>query len=146
MYERFVREIMSRDLVTCAATTTLEQIMRRLVDYAIHAIIVVDEDGYATGIVSQTDILLAQHQLATKGAQRLLARDIMSTSLITCTADATLLEAVTLMTRNHIHRLIVTKPSSGRVYPLGILSMTDIIRFVIKDTTTGASALRLQSA
>ena len=145
MYERFAKEAMQRELVTCVASTPIEQIMRRLLDHAIHAIVVIDDEGYAIGIVSQTDILLAQQQLALQGAGHLAASNIMSTEIITCGPDVTLLDAVTLMTRNHIHRLLVAKPNSERIYPLGIISMTDVIRYVIKDTASAPGpALRFQ--
>lgn len=147
MYERFAKDVMQRELVTCVAATPLEQIMRRLLDHAIHGIVVLDEDGYAIGIVSQTDILLAQQQIAQQGHRQFVASDIMSTHIITCGPDVSLLDAVTLMTRNHIHRLLVAKPNSERIYPLGIISMTDIIRYVIKDTAAASGpALRLRSA
>lgn len=140
MYERLVKEVMQRELVTCLATTTIEHVMRRLADCGVHALVVVDQDGYAIGIVSQTDVLLACRARAGDEHMPLLAIDIMSTNLITCHPATTLLEAITLMTRNHIHRLVVAKTDLQRVYPLGIVSMTDIIRFLIKDPATPTAA------
>lgn len=141
MYERSVKDLMSRELITCAVSTPVEQVMQRLIDHTIHAIVVVDEAGYAIGVVSQTDVLQAQHRLLTPHDEILTAGDIMSPHVITCDAHATLLEAVTLMTRNHIHRLVVAKTNSCPVYPLGIVSMTDIIRSLIKDKTTAPPPL-----
>ena len=146
MYERLVNDVMSRELITCVASTPIVQVMRRLIDHSIHAIVVVDEAGYAIGIVSQTDVLQVQYQLAGPEGSCIMAGDIMSTHVITCTADMPLLEAVTLMTRNHIHRLVVSKGNNEKIYPLGILSMTDVIRYVIKDTTIPPVPRCLQAA
>jgi len=145
MYERMVKEVMQRELVTCLVTTPIDHVMRRLVEYGVHALVVVDEDGYAIGIVSQTDVLLAYRARPADEATPQRAGEIMSSELITCAPAATLLEAVTLMTRNHIHRLVVAKPDSGHVYPLGILSMTDIIRHLNNERSIPV-APRLQVA
>jgi crotonyl-CoA carboxylase/reductase len=145
MYERVVKEVMRRELVTCLVTTPIDQVMRRLLEFGVHALVVVDEDGYAVGIVSQTDVLLAYRARPSDEAAPACAGEIMSAALITCAPTATLLEAVTLMTRNHIHRLVVAKPDAGRVYPLGILSMTDIIRHLI-DEPVNLAIPRLQVA
>jgi CBS domain-containing protein len=145
MYERMVKEVMQRELVTCLVTTPIDHVMRRLVEFGVHALVVVDEDGYAAGIVSQTDVLLAYRARPAGAAAPTRAGEIMSAALITCAPTATLLEAVTLMTRNHIHRLVVAKPDAGRVYPLGILSMTDIIRHLINEPAMPAIP-RLQVA
>ncbi|KPV48294.1 hypothetical protein SE17_38845 [Kouleothrix aurantiaca] len=146
MYERLVKDVMSRELITCAVSTPIVQVMRRLIDHSIHAIVVVDEAGYAIGIVSQTDVLQVQYQLAGPEGGCITAGDIMSTHVITCSVDTPLLEAVTLMTRNHIHRLVVAKGNNEKIYPLGILSMTDVIRYVIKDTAIPPTPRCLQAA
>lgn len=146
MYERSVKDVMSRELITCVAGTPIVQVMRRLIDHSIHAIVVVDEAGYAIGIVSQTDVLQVQYQLAGPEGGCITAGEIMSPHVITCSADTPLIDAVTLMTRNHIHRLVVSKGNSQQVYPLGIVSMTDLIRYVIKDTSIPPTSRCLQAA
>jgi CBS domain-containing protein len=52
----------------------------------------------------------------------------MTPSLVSCTADRKLSEAITLMTRNRVHRLVVVEDKAGKLMPVGILSMTDVIR------------------
>ncbi len=143
MYERFVKEIMSRDLISCAVETSLIQVMQRMTEYAIHALVVLDEDGYAVGIVTQLDVLVAQRRTVLPGMGPITAGEIMSPIVLVCNPDMTLLEAATLMTRNHISRLIVAKPNCERIYPLGLVSMTDLIRHAIKETSAPPS-LRLQ--
>ncbi len=134
MNERRVKEVMHRELLTCMRKTPIDEVARRMMDNSVHALIVVDDDGYAIGIVSQTDLLLAHRRLVEESATPLTAGDIMTPTLITCTPDTTIFEVVTAMTRNHIHRLVVVKPRDPRRYPLGLISMTDIIRHLITDT------------
>lgn len=132
MYEHVVKEIMSRDLITCGPETSLTQVMQRLAEHSIHAVVVVDEEGYAVGMVTQLDVLLAQRRAVQPGAGPIVAGEIMSPITIVSSPEMTLLEAVTLMTRNHIHRLIVAKPDCVPIYPLGLISMTDLIRHAIE--------------
>jgi CBS domain-containing protein len=41
--------------------------------------------------------------------------------------DTPIAEAVELLRRRKIHRLVVTEPAEGGERPVGILSMTDIV-------------------
>ena len=134
MYEHLVKHVMRRELVTCAVATPIDQVMRRMVEHNLHAIVVVDMEGYAVGVVAQTDVLLAYRAHGNSNAVPTMAGEIMSPALITCPPTATMLEAVTLMTRNHVHRLVVAKSNVGRIYPLGIVTMTDIIRYLVDHT------------
>jgi len=51
----------SRPLVTCLMTSSLEEVISKVVDYHIHRIWVVDQEGLLIGLVSLTDILRAVH-------------------------------------------------------------------------------------
>jgi CBS domain-containing protein len=124
-----VQEIMHRGLITCLPTTTLDTIGRRMIECNVHALIVVDAAGYAIGLVSQVDLVLAHQRLALGDAPA-TAQDVMTTSLITCTPDTPVAEAIAIMARHHIHRLLVVKPHTPNVYPIGVISMTDIIRHI----------------
>ena len=134
MYQRQIKDVMQRSLLTCLPTTPIEVVARRLTDYHVHALVVVDDDGYAIGVVSQTDLLLAHCRPEAELAGPCTAGDIMTSTVMTCTPETTIFDAVTTMTRNHIHRLVVVKASSPKLYPLGVVSMTDIIRYLLQDS------------
>jgi signal-transduction protein with cAMP-binding, CBS, and nucleotidyltransferase domain len=137
--QRLVKDVMQHNMLTCQPTTSLDTVARRLTDYGVHALVVTD-DGYAVGIVSQTDLLVAHYRAGAMPARPLTAGDIMSSSVIACTPETTIFNAVMTMTRNHIHRLVVVKSQTAQLYPLGIVSMTDIIRHLLKDTSAQADA------
>jgi len=54
-----VRDHMSPDVVTVAATTPIAEIARKMLDVHIHRVFVVDEHRRPVGIVSSTDIIAA---------------------------------------------------------------------------------------
>ncbi len=124
-----VRELMHYGVITVSAETPLPEVGRRMTDYRIHAIVVVDAAGYALGLVSQTDLVLARQGRALAEMAEVKAGEIMTRKLISCTPGATLSDAITLMTRNRIHRLVVVDERRGKPWPVGILSMTDVINF-----------------
>jgi CBS domain-containing protein len=143
MNERTIKDVMQRALITCQPNATLEMVARRLNDYRVHALVVTDDDGYAVGIISQTDLLLAHYRSSTIDTTKLAAADIMTSMVITCTLETTIFEAVTTMTRHHIHRLVIVKSQTAQLYPLGLVSMTDIIRFLITEKDAPALAAGL---
>jgi crotonyl-CoA carboxylase/reductase len=101
---------------------------KQMLEHGIHAVVVVADDGRAVGVVSQTDVVLARQGRTVEQAAALSVGDIMTPSLVSCTADRKLSEAITLMTRNRVHRLVVVEEQAGKLMPVGILSMTDVIR------------------
>jgi crotonyl-CoA carboxylase/reductase len=106
-------------------------VARTMLNNRIHAVVVVDDHGHAIGVVSQTDVVLARQGRTPEQASALAVGDIMTPSLISCTPDRKLADAITLMTRNRVHRLVVVEEKQGKLVPMGVLSMTDVIRQII---------------
>jgi crotonyl-CoA carboxylase/reductase len=136
---RLVREMMHYGVISCGLTTPLEEVAHRMVNFHVHAIVVTDDAGYAVGVVSQTDIVLARQGRSPEELAIVTAGDVMSTKLVTCSPDTTISEAITLMTRNRIHRLVVVDTRSGKPWPAGVISMTDIITYGMTMAPIGES-------
>lgn len=143
MERRLVREMMHYGVIACALETPVNEVARRMISYHVHAIVVTDPDGFAAGIVSQTDVVLARQGRSAEELAQLTAGDIMTAALITCTPDTTVAEAITLMTRNRIHRLVVVDTRTGKPWPVGVISMTDIITYGMSTEPAGESAMTL---
>ncbi len=126
-----VRDVMNFGVISCQPETGLSDVARSMLTNRIHAVVVVSTEGQAEGIVSQTDIVLAQQGRSVEQSAALTAADVMTPGLISCTPDRNLSDAVTLMTRNRIHRLVVVEEQGDKLAPVGILSMTDVVRRLI---------------
>ena len=126
-----VGAILHPGVITCAPDATVEDVARLLVAYRIHAVVVIDDQEHAVGVVSQTDVVLARQGRSADELASLRVSEIMTPSLIHCSADTRVSEAVTTMTRRGIHRLIVTEEREGRPFPIGVISMTDIINKMV---------------
>jgi CBS domain-containing protein len=121
---------MHQGVVSCPAETTVDDALRLMTENRIHAIVIVDGPGYLSGIVSQTDLMRAWQDGSTythviDGP----VSDIMTCSVASCMPDMELDRAIQLLNRSQIHRLVVAEErNDGRFWPVGILSMSDIVR------------------
>lgn len=131
--DTLVRDVMHQGVIVCNTATPLPEVARTMLANNIHAVVVVADDERAAGVVSQTDLVLAQQGRPVERAAALTAGEVMTPGLVSCTADRKLSEAVTLMTRNRIHRLVVVEEQAGKLAPVGIVSMTDVVRRLISE-------------
>ncbi len=127
-----VADIMHVGIISCPSETSVEDAIALMQNYRIHAVIVVDGPGYLAGIVSQTDMLNAWQDGSTY--QQVMhgpVGAVMTRSVITCLPQMELDRAIKLLNRHRIHRLVVVEErNDGRFWPVGVLSMTDIVRAI----------------
>ena len=122
-----VRDLMHRGIISCTPDDTVGTVAKIMVDKEIHAVVVMDGEGQAVGVVSQTDMVLARQGRTPDEARAMRAREVMTPGCATCDADMLLSDAVSLLTARRMHRLVVTE--NGQ--PVGVISMTDVVRKII---------------
>jgi len=124
MKDKLVRDVMHRKVISCRVDTPLPEVARRLSSEKINALIVVDESGDLSGVVSQTDLVKA----CERDWRSMVAEDVMTSDVVTVVADIPVLAAVELMVDNQIHRVVITQGGLAPRRPVGVLSMTDVVR------------------
>jgi CBS domain-containing protein len=122
---KLVRDVMHRGVITCWADEPLIDVARRLREYAINAIFVLDESGRAEGVISQTD--LAQTYMQGDWQHR-TAEEIMTTNIVTIVGDIPLDAAIQIMLDRRIHRLLIVQGGLTPNRPVGVLSLSDVVR------------------
>lgn len=122
-----VKDLMFYGLVACNPDDTVETVAKIMVENDVHAVVVKEADE-AVGVVSQTDMVLARQGRTAEQARHIPARDVMTKGCATCDLDTPLSDAVSTMTRLRIHRLIVTERRDDRDVPVGVISMTDVVK------------------
>jgi len=118
-----VREIMHRGVITCAPSTPLKEVARVMNATDVHALIVVDERDVVLGVVSHMDMLRGFG----KDLHDQTAGDIMTSEVLSISPETRVAEAVELMLKHRVHRLLVAREEGGEKIPVGILSTTDVI-------------------
>jgi len=123
-----VSELMSSPVVSCAAGTTLGELATLLAERRIHGVVVLDEDGAAAGVVSDTDVLagewLATDAESLAAMRSITAGELMTSPPVTIDADAPLGDAAARLHAARLARLVVLR--DGR--PVGVLATSDLVR------------------
>ena len=120
-----VGAVMRRRVITCMRDSKVDDIVHLLGAHGIHAVVVVDDGEMPLGVVSRTDLVLARQGRSSQAARDLRADQVMTRGVVTCTPVTALDAAVTSMTKNHLHRLVVMDREGAKM--VGILSMSDVI-------------------
>ena len=116
-----VLDAMRLGVITCPPDATLREIARVLATYRVHSVVISESDGDRPwGIVSDIDLAAA----ADKDLDRVTARDIWRSQLVTVQADQELGQAARLMAEHRVAHLVVVQPHSGQ--PVGVLSTLDL--------------------
>src|SRR5437660_12894018 len=115
-----VRDVMTKDVVSTASTTALQEAARQMAERVIGAILVLDGERL-TGIVTERDVLRAVAAGLEPGA---VVSDWMTRTPETIESDDTTAHAAVLMDHGGFRHLPVV--DGGRV--VGVLSIRDILR------------------
>lgn len=115
-----VRDIMSKDVKVVRPDTTVKEIVATMNKFRIGSIIVVQGER-PVGIVTERDILmrLVEQCLA---PEALVARQVMTSPVITINENASIDEAARLMAKKRIRKLPVM--SNDKL--VGVVTFTDI--------------------
>ena len=129
MAEKKVRDWMHRGVITCRRDTPVEEVAKTMETKDISALIVVDDQGDAVGVISRTDLVNARFvQPYLKHWRGMNAAHLMSNPVISVSPETGINEAVRRLQEKRIHRLVVVEKSAGHLRPVGILSMTDLAK------------------
>lgn len=121
---KHVDDIMHYGVITCATHTVLKEAVRIIADSDVHALVVIHDNGSVAGIVSHMDLL----RLYGENLLEHKAEDVMTPTVITIGPEASVREAVNLMLKHNIRRLLVTEKTPQGERPIGVISTTDVIR------------------
>jgi predicted transcriptional regulator len=119
-----VEDVMHYGLITCRTHALLKEVVRIIADTEVHALVAIHDNGSVAGIVSHMDLL----RLYGQNLLEYKAEDVMTRTVVTIAAEATVQDAVDLMLKHNIRRLLVTEQTSQGERPVGVISTTDVIR------------------
>ncbi len=121
---RFVRDLMRRGVITCHTDNSLPEVARRMTENKVTAVVVVDEGGEVCGILSRKDLVEVYNQ----DYKKMLAEDVMNPDVATIIPDIPVEAAALIMLDMGVSRLVIMHERPATQRPVGILSMSDIVR------------------
>lgn len=137
-----VRDVMTRDVITAESSTPFKDLVELIVDNGVSALPVVDHVGNLLGVVSEADLLrkeehaddqpttapprFAGHKVRDhwRKATGLTATEVMTSPVLSVTADTALPEVARHLASAGVRRLCVT--DDGRL--VGIVARRDLLR------------------
>lgn len=120
---RLVRQIMNRDMFTVRPDDAAELAANLMEWQKIRYVLVEDEDGRLTGVVSHRAVLRMLLRRREQGRPTLAVRDIMRPDVVTVGPDTPTQQAIDLMRRNKVGCLPVVE--DGRL--VGVLTEHDFL-------------------
>ncbi len=126
-----------RGLITNRPEDTIETAAALLSTNNIGALPVRDGDGNLVGVISERDIVrgLAEHGVRVRS---LRVQELMTRTVITCSPDDEVKDAMKIMHQRHFRHLPVVK--DGRL--CGMISSRDVMQVRLEQTELEKSVLR----
>ena len=118
-----IKHIMQKNVITINNGTEdhLDQCAARMETFKIGSVILVNDNGELSGIVSRTDLTKSYASIF---GGKYLVKNFMSKKVVTCRRSDSLKFALTLMNKNQVSRLIVTDENG---YPVGLISTNTLL-------------------
>jgi len=125
--------------VVVKADATLTEAAALMDLHHVHGLPVVDHGGALVGVLSQTDLNRARStEYLWSNWPGLAVRHLMTSPAVTIHRSTPLIIAARRMEEHQIHRLVVVE-DGDETSPIGVLSMTDLIRALAEETTARAN-------
>jgi CBS domain-containing protein len=126
------------NVVTAASSDTLAEVAAMLARHNIGAVVVTTADNRVAGIFSERDLV---RQIAKSGSAALTmpVSDLMTRSVVTCTAIDGIDDVMAKMTRGRFRHVPVIG-LDGQL--AGLISIGDVVKFHVEEIEHEATALR----
>jgi len=122
-----VRDEMTTGIATVGVDDPLTDAIEGMAKNDISGIVVVYPNGTAVGVISSLDIVKVLSEKSREEIKKMTADDIM-TDIISIDPEKTIGDALKLMVKKRIHRVVVLSSSQAGGRPIGVLSATDIVK------------------
>ncbi|MCB9135642.1 MAG: CBS domain-containing protein [Anaerolineales bacterium] len=113
------------EVYACKQSTTLREACCQIAEEDISCLVVTDDAGFLTGILTRADLLRAR--LTHENWLEDPVAAYMNADVITVAPETTLSNVARLLLDHHIHRVVITRAENGHQLPLGVISDSDLI-------------------
>jgi CBS domain-containing protein len=137
MYVETILRKKGNKVISVRPDDSVGDVARVLCESRIGAAPVRDTDSVILGMISERDIVrgIARHQAH---CTAMLARDLMTSPIITCEPDTSVDQIMEMMTNQRVRHLPVVK--DGKL--LGLISIGDVVKQRISEIEYESDALR----
>ena len=113
-------------IIGCSQAETLETAANRMVEEDLSSLVIIDGEGFLSGILTRTDLLRAYMEL--EDWRERPVSDYMITEVVTVSPQDLLSTAADLLLEKGIHRVVVVEADEqARKRPVAVLSAADLV-------------------
>jgi CBS domain-containing protein len=124
-----VADIMKKKLETIEEATSVQETAKKMKEKNISSLVVVDANGIPQGLVTERD-LARKVCINNVPANAVTNKEIMSSPLITISADSSPSVAADMMLQHNVrHLLVVDKNNVTNTRPIGMVTPLDFTRY-----------------
>lgn len=122
--KKLARDIMKIGVPVCAPEAKLGEIAKIMMRDGADAVIVLDEEDGAVGVVSQSDLVRA----FTRNWQLLSAKDVMTENILSVEPEARLTTVANMMQDEKVHQVFIHHEHPGTGKPSAVVTMRALVR------------------
>jgi CBS-domain-containing membrane protein len=138
-----VRELMTVGVKTCSPDTPIVDIARLMLQEGIEALVVLDHQGHAVGIVGQDDLVRAYSR---ENHHDLTAEEVMRADVPQIPPDIPLTAAAQIMQDQGVRVLFLMHHAGGIEYPAAMISYRHFLRHLIAQDSDDLHDLGIHAA
>ena len=101
-----VSRVMTKNLITVSLGSMVEEAVKKMVDFDVECLPVVDSEGILHGLLTFRDIV-TKVVYSRADVRKSKVEDIMAKDLVTCDLSCTVLDVVKIMKNKHLRRIPV---------------------------------------
>jgi CBS domain-containing protein len=124
MSVKMVGDLMHKGVIACSPETPLNEVVRIINDMSVHAVLVMDPNSQALGIITHMDII----RFYDEDLNQLNAGELMSDQVFEIEPDQPARRAAEQMLERGVEHLLVVEKHGDRRQPVGVVSTTDLIK------------------
>lgn len=118
-----IKHVMKKNVITISEDIEdyFEQCAARMETFKIGSIVIINDNGELTGIITRTDLVKS---FAVVFGGKYLVKNFMSEKVVTCRKTDSIKFAINIMNKNQISRLVVTNDDG---FPVGLISTNTLL-------------------
>jgi predicted transcriptional regulator len=122
---KLVRDLMTVGVVTCATNTPVTTIAEAILEKDLEAIVVLDEEGHAVGVISQVELVDVYGR---ENYSELTAGDILHEGVPQIPSDIPLRAAAQMKKDEGVRAFFMMHHAGGIEYPAAVISFRHFLR------------------
>ncbi len=143
MAVKYVRDLMHIGVSTCRTNISVAEAARTLLRENLEALIVLDGNGHAVGVLGRREVVAAYAQAGTHSGsvETAAAGDVMRLDIPEVPADIPAIVAAQIMLDQGIREVYLMHHAAGISWPAAVLRFEDVLRYLAAESEADVAAM-----